>query len=260
MEYNKIICGHCVDVMQSFPEESFDLACTSPPYADQRKSQYGGIKEEYYPQWTVNWMAGVWPILKPQGSVAIVIRPHIHNGQISDYVLKTRLALREWGWIECEELIWIKPDSPPLGHIQRPRRAWESILWFGKSPKVYCDPKANGEPSNRVGFVSKKGVGDWKQGVNEPVQGIARCRDYVEVGTGKVDKSKENSHPAQYPEQLSSWIIRLLSPENGIVLDPFVGSGTTAISAIKNNRKYVGIELSPEYCQIAENRIHSIAF
>jgi DNA modification methylase len=111
-----------------------------------------------------------------------------------------------------------------------------------------------------VGFVSKKGVGDWKQGVNEPVQGIARCRDYVEVGTGKVDKSKENSHPAQYPEQLSSWIIRLLSPENGTVLDPFMGSGTTAISAIKNNRKYVGIELSPEYCQIAENRIHSIAF
>ena len=124
--------------MRLLPDESVDLIITSPPYAEQRKKQYGGIPEKDYPEWTVKWMDEVKRILKPDGSVAINIRPHIRNGQISDYTLKTRLALREAGWIECEELIWIKPDSPPLGSVKRPRRAWESIHWFGKTGNVYC--------------------------------------------------------------------------------------------------------------------------
>jgi site-specific DNA-methyltransferase (adenine-specific) len=252
---NQIICGECTEVLASFPAEAFDLVVTSPPYAEQRKRQYGGIKEQDYPNWTVKWMAACWRVLKPQGSVAIVIRPHVHKGQISDYVLRTRLAVREWGWTECEELIWIKPDSPPLGHVGRPRRAWESILWFGKSLSAYCNPKANGKPSNRVGFISVKGVGEYKSGVSAPKSGIARCRDYVEVGTAKSDHSKKNTHPAQYPEEVASWIIKLLSPEDGIVLDPFIGSGTTALACVKNNRKYVGIDVSSEYCNMAIERI-----
>jgi site-specific DNA-methyltransferase (adenine-specific)/site-specific DNA-methyltransferase (cytosine-N4-specific) len=255
MELNKIICSDCKDFLLNCEDKIFDLVVTSPPYAQQRFRQYGGIPEEEYPLWTVEWMNICKRLLKPTGSVAIVIRPHIKNGQISDYVLKTRLAVRSAGWIECEELIWIKPDSPPLGAVRRPRRAWESILWFSTNKNPYCDPKANGIESDRVGFISVKGVGDYKQGISQPKKGIARCRDYVEVGTGKVDKSKENKHPAQYPEQLASWIIRLLSPEQGVVLDPFMGSGTTAVACIKENRKYLGIEVNPEYCQIANNRI-----
>lgn len=258
MELNKIICDNCQNLLSNYQGEIFDLVVTSPPYAQQRDRQYGGIPEQEYPDWTVNWMNVCRRVLKPQGSIAIVIRPHIRQGQISDYVLKTRLAVRASGWLECEELIWIKPDSPPLGAIKRPRRAWESILWFSMSKDAYCDPKANGSLSNRVGFISKKGVGDYKQGVSEPKTGIARCRDYVEVGTGKVDRSKENNHPAQYPEELASWIIKLLSPKEGSVLDPFMGSGTTAVACIKEKRKYLGIEVSPEYCKIAESRINQI--
>ena len=86
------------------------------------------------------------------GSVFIVIRPHVRDGVISDYVLRTRLALRESGWHECEELIWLKPDAPPLGSLKRPRRTWESVLWFSRSPQPYCDLKACGRESERVGF------------------------------------------------------------------------------------------------------------
>ena len=255
MECNKIVCGDCVDLMRKMPQDSVDLVVTSPPYANQREKQYGGIDEKKYPFWTVRWMEACWRVLKNNGSVAIVIRPNIHQGQISDYVLRTRLALRDWGWAECEELIWIKPNSPPLGHTGRPRRAWESILWFGKSGNVYCNPKANGQISDRIGFVSVKGLGDYKAGASNPVSGVSRCRDYVEIGTGKVDKSKENTHPAQYPEELSTWIVNLLSPENGLVLDPFVGSGTTAISCIKTNRKYIGMDCDANYCAMALQRI-----
>lgn len=249
----KIICGDCFNTL---PEHPIDLVVTSPPYAQQRASQYGGIPEEDYPAWTVKWMQAVRPLLKITGSVAIVIRPHIRQHVISDYVLKTRLALREDGWDEAEELIWTKPDAPPMGHIKRPRRSWESILWFAKdASKVFCDPKANGNISKRIGMETTKGVGDWKAGVCKAKEGIARCRDYVEVGTGQVDKSKENTHPAQYPQALVEWIIRLLCPANGHVLDLFMGSGTTLVACAKLGINVTGIEINKEYCEIARRRL-----
>lgn len=251
----KLIQGDCVEIAKDFEDDSVSLIATSPPYATQRKKQYGGIPEENYPAWTVNWAGAFYHALKENGSIAIVIRPHIRKGQISDYVLRTRLAMREAGWCEAEELIWIKPDSPPLGHIGRPRRAWESILWFSKSNKPFCDPKANGVESDRVGFESVKGVGDYKNSCSPARTGIARCRDYVEVGTGAVDKSRENTHPAQYPERLATWIIKLLCPPNGLVVDPFVGSGTTVIACERLGLPCVGIDISQEYIEYSRLRL-----
>ena len=252
---SEIVCGNCLDIIKTIPEKSVDLICTSPPYAEQRKELYASISEEDYPNWTVEWMNECARVLKDSGSVAIVIRPHISHGQISDYVLKTRLAVRKSGWLECEELIWIKPNSPPLGSISRPRRSWESILWFSRSSNPFCSPKANGTPSDRIGLESKKGVGKYKSGVSTAKTGIARCRDYVEVGTSGVDRSKENTHPALFPQKLAEWIVRLLSPENGIVLDPFVGSGTTAVACAVLQRNYIGIDISQEYCEYAQKRL-----
>ena len=135
---------------------------TSPPYAQQRAGHYEGVSEEDYPDFTVNWMTALAPKMTPDGSVFMVIRPHVRDGVLSDYVLKTRLAVREAGWHECEELIWLKPDAPPLGSLKRPRRAWESILWFSRSPQPYCDLKACGKESERVGFEGslRFGVGE----------------------------------------------------------------------------------------------------
>lgn len=252
---NEIILGNCLEVTTKLPPLSIDAVVTSPPYAEQRKGLYESINELEYPKWTVQWMNACIPALKPNASIAIVIRPHISHGQISDYILKTRLAVREAGWYECEELIWVKPNSPPMGNINRPRRAWESILWFSRSSNPFCNPKANGTPSNRIGLQSKKGVGEYKSGVSEPKTGIARCRDYVEVGTSGVDRSEGNTHPAQYPSELAAWIIRLLSPVEGTILDPFIGSGSTAVACLKNNRKYIGIDTSSEYCEFTRQRI-----
>ena len=263
MTYNSILNDDCLKIASSFADNSINVIITSPPYAQQRSKQYGGIPEELYPQWTADWCNAFRHALTDDGSIAIVIRPHINNGQISDYVLKTRLKLRET-FNESEELIWVKPNSPPLGNLNRPRRAWESILWFSKTNKPYCDPKANGTPSNRVGFESIKGVGDYKSGCHKAREGIARCKDYVEVGTSGVDRSPENIHPAQYPEKLAAWLVKLLCPVNGTVVDPFMGSGTTLV-ACKNlnkngyNLTYHGIEIREEYCQIARNRLEYLS-
>ena len=103
------------------------MVVTSPPYAQQRAGHYEGISEEDYPDFTVQWMTALAPKMTPDGSVFLVIRPHVRDGVLSDYVLRTRLALREAGWHECEELIWLKPDAPPLGSLSCDHDVtWES--------------------------------------------------------------------------------------------------------------------------------------
>ena len=121
-----VLHGDCLDLIPTLEDESVSLVVTSPPYAQQRAGHYEGIPEEDYPDFTVQWMTALAPKMTPDGSVFLVIRPHVRDGVLSDYVLRTRLALREAGWHECEELIWLKPDAPPLGSKLRPRRAWES--------------------------------------------------------------------------------------------------------------------------------------
>jgi site-specific DNA-methyltransferase (adenine-specific)/site-specific DNA-methyltransferase (cytosine-N4-specific) len=256
IEQSRIFNMDCFEGLKNLYEsygQCVDCVVTSPPYAQQRLHQYGGIDETLYPQWTVEWMDAVGKVLKPEGSVFIVIRPHIKNGVISDYVLKTRLSLRNAGWYECEELIWIKPDSPPLGSVNRPRRAWESILWFSKSNKPYCDPKANGTFSNRIGFENNKfehgGTSHIHAGQRNASIGIARCKDYVEAGTSKVKKGIK--HEAMYPIQVPEYLIKMCTKERQIVLDPFIGSGTTAEACIKLNRGFVGYEIKSDYYKIA---------
>lgn len=253
---NQYFIGDCISVLkENIPDKSIDCVITSPPYAEQRVNQYGGIPEEDYPAWTVEYMQEIKRVLTDTGSVAIVIRPHIKEGQISDYMLKTRLALREDGWNEAEELIWIKNVSPALGSLLRPRRSWESIHWFSKISQPYCDLKAAGKNSKGVGFIKNKGVGDYIGSVSKGKEGIARVPDYIAVGTNSNDRSPENIHPAQYPVELVEWLIKLLCPINGIVLDPFFGSGTTAVAAMKNNRKWVGIEINEKYEEIIKKHI-----
>ena len=260
IDINKIYNIDCNDGFVLLPDKSINLIFTSPPYAEQRKFQYGGISEKDYPKWTVDWCNNVRDKLTDDGSICINIRPHLKNGQISDYVLKTRLTLREAGWIECEELIWIKPDSPPLGSINRPRRAWESILWFSKTGKPKCNPKANGNESNRLGFEANKfeegGISHIHAGQNKTKQGRARVKDYIEAGTSKVEKGF--SHSAMFPLDLVEYLINLSCPKNGMVFDPFMGSGTVARQAIRMDRGFCGFEINDTYYEEALESIHKL--
>lgn len=254
---NQIYHGLFQEQVSVLADQSVDLVLTSPPYANQRKALYGGIDEEIYPAWTVDWMHLVKRILKPTGNVAIIIRPHVRDGQISDYMLRARLALRDDGWRECDEWIWYKPDAPPIGHPLRPRRSWESIHWFSLSKYPYSAPKAGGQSSKKIGFRVQKGLGQQFNGSSDGFShGIARITDVISAGIYEVDRSTSNTHPAQFPSALAEQIIVTLCPPHGLVLDPFIGSGTTAIAALKTQRQYVGFEKEAEYVEIARRRIH----
>ena len=259
----ELYVGDCIDVLKTLPSGSVDSVVTSPPYAMQRASTYGGIPEKDYPEWTVAWMQEVWRVLKDDGSVIINIRPNIKNGQISDYVLRTRLALREAGWCELEEMIWNKKGGAPLGSTARPRRSWESLLWFGKHGRAYCDPKAAGKyvqnvksgrgrqgPHVRMSLAEGSG-GSWS--------GISRVSDVVEMSTRLNGNSDGlNDHPAPFPWQLAEWCGKLITPPGGTILDPFTGSSSTGVAAIRNGWDFIGIDQSPEYIEMSRQRLNSV--
>ena len=229
----------------------------------QRKNEYGGITEKEYPAWMVQWMESLRPALTDDASVLVIIRANQRKGQVSDYVLRTRLAVREAGWAECEELIWYKPDAPPLGSVIRPRRTWESILWFSPTPKPYVDLRATGNPQSvrQGGFAGSRrfGTGHGKvlhsgnKPESEMYEGTARCTDVFTAYVGAIDAGLD--HPAMYPCTLIESFILTFSRPGDLIVDPFLGSGTTAVSAIQTGRNYLGIEISPEYCDLARQRL-----
>lgn len=258
-----VLIGDCLDVIPTLEDGSIGLVVTSPPYAEQRKGHYGGIPEAAYPEFTVQWMEALRPKLKDDGSVLIVIRPHLRDGVLSDYVLRTRLALREAGWKECEELVWIKPSSPPLGSKLRPRRAWESVLWFSKVAQPFCDLKACGKDSDRLGFdgsikFAVDGTSE-KSGWHPCVEsfgigsGIARVTDVFVAPVGGEEPGVD--HPAMFPQTLAEQLVRTFSTEGDLVLDPFCGSGQTLLAARGCGRRYLGIEREERYVTIALGRL-----
>jgi len=235
---------------------------TSPPYAEQRSRHYPGVPEAAYPEFTVGWMSALLDKLTDDGSVLIVIRPHLRDGVLSDYVLRTRLALRESGWSECEELIWLKPDAPPLGSLHRPRRTWESVLWFGKSSRPYCDLKACGKESQGLGFAGSLRFGtggdspiNGGQGVGR-VNGIARVSDVIVAPIGGNDPGVD--HPAVFPLVLAEQLIRTFSQAGDTVLDPFCGSGQTLLAARNCGREYMGFDRDEAYVRIAQERLGTV--
>jgi DNA modification methylase len=248
-----LFCGRCEDVLPALAGTEAHAIVTSPPYAEQRAGYYEGIPEAEYPTWTAGWLAGGRDALRADGSALVNIREHVRDGEISDYVHRTRLAVRAAGWYEADELIWIKPDAPPVGHPGRPRRSWERVLWFAKDRQPWCDPQANGRPSKRVGMDGARPA--WVKGAGAGKDGIARCQDYVTIPVDASYDRKAFDHPAPFPLPLAAWLIRLVVPPGGIVIDPFAGIGTTLRAAKDAGRRAIGVELSESYCRMAVERL-----
>ena len=260
----ELYTGDCADVMAGLQAESVDSIVTSPPYAMQRKATYGGIPEADYPAWTVRWMSEARRVLKPDGSVIINIRPHIKNGVISDYVLRTRLALRGDGWAELEELIWHKKGGAPLGSTRRPRRSWESLLWYGKHGSAYSAPKSAGTETTRLGLSGGRrgdhvGTRQFNANGSKDV-GRARVSDVVAMSTRmNANSDGLNDHPAPFPWQLAEWCGKLTTPPGGTILDPFNGSASTGVAALRNGWHYIGIDAVPEYIEMSGRRLDHCA-
>lgn len=247
---NSVMQGDCRDVIPRLPDNSIGLGLVSPPYAQQRDGQYPGVPEEEYPAFTVDWMTKLWPKLTDDGSVLIVIDPHVENGVLADYVLRTQLALRDAGWKQHMTLMWLKENRCPLGHVGWPRHAYEQILWFSKTAKPFCNPKSGGKETDIA--RPRYRYSSWSNG-GEAERGIKRISDVIDVPVGLTLKGVD--HPAMFPVELAEFLIRHFCRTAGTVWDGFTGSGNSLLAAARLGHPFYGCDITPKYVELAQKRL-----
>ena len=265
---DKIFKGDCLDVLPKLPRNSVDLIVTSPPYADNRKSTYGGIPIKTYVKWFLPISNELKRVLKPNGSFILNIKERTENGERGTYVIELILEMRKQGWLWTEEYIWHKKNSFPGKWPNRFRDSWERCLHFTKQKKF-----------NMYQDSVKIPIGNWAEKRLKKLSETDMKRDESKVksGFGKkiqnwVGKSvvypdnvlyfatvcDNSNHSAAFPSDLPNWFIKLFSKKGDVILDPFLGSGTTALAAKTLQRHYVGMESNSQYYKVALKNIASL--
>lgn len=240
---NTIIASSCEN-MKDIPNNSLHLMITSPPY-NVSKEYDNDLSLEEYLNLLKNCFTETYRVLVDGGRACINIanigrKPYI---PLSDYVSKMMIEI---GFNMRGEIIWNKSAgagiSTAWGSFQSAsnpilRDVHEYILIFSKGN--YKRERDKEEKELRKDNITKEEFIEWTKS----------------VWTMNTESAKRIGHPAPFPEELPNRLIKLFSFTNDIVIDPFMGSGTTAIAAIKNNRNFVGYEINKEYINLANNRI-----
>lgn len=250
IEFNKIYCENCLETMAKMPDDFIDLIVTSPPYDGLRI--YNGYSFPFE-----DIAKELFRVTKQDGIIVWVVADQTKNGSESGTSFKQALFFQQIGFNIHDTMIYRKKRIVPLTH-NRYEQGFEYMFVFSKGkPKtfnpimidcIYAGTETWGKPSfhktNSSGLVSvdKKKIKDKKQKDN--VWEFLNAKDNV------------YKHPAPFPEQLVNDHIVSWSNIGDIVYDPFMGSGTTAKMCILNKRKFIGSEISNEYCKIAEKRIN----
>lgn len=263
--YADIIHGDCEEQLKNLTDNSVDLIITSPPYADQRKTTYGGVTVDQYVAWFLPISKELLRVLKPTGTFILNIKEKVQDGERSTYVLELIMAMRNQGWLWTEEFIWHKKNCYPGKWPNRFRDAWERLLQFNKSKKFNMYQEAVMVPT-----------GDWAKTRLRNLSETDKSRDNSKVGSGfgknisnwegrekayptnvlhLATECGNKNHSAAFPEALPEWFIKLFTKEGDLVLDPFAGSGTTNIVARRMHRNSIGIEIKLEYYQQIKERL-----
>ena len=261
---NKVICGDCLEAMKGIPNNLVDLVITSPPYNigidydcwDDRMDW-----EDYF-KWCKEWLKEIYRILKEDGRFCLNHYLSFGSGRRGFNVGKKKgteqgedtgngiriSPLMDLNYIAVKELDFKHHSVAIWQDITLSRKtAWGS--WMSAS-SPYINSPFEGVLILYKKYWKKKNKG---KSTIEKDYFIKATRGIWDIGTDKKRLTK-----ATFPEKLPNLCINLLTYEDDIVFDPFMGSGTTAVVCKKLKRRYIGIEISPEYCQIARNRIKSI--
>lgn len=279
---DQIFCGDARRVLGQLPDELVDGIVTSPPYFDQR--DYGTdqqIGREASPDEYVKELVGVFRearrVLKPRGSLWLVLGDKYQNGQQLGMPWRVALALQDDGWILRSDVIWHKPNAMPSPVKNRPTTDHEYVFMLTRRTDYYYDADAIREPHVTFSSQSKMrgGRNHFSSAQGTPEQGKFSGQSGLHSGrwdqafhplgrnkrtVWSVPLSKNrDAHFAVFPEPLVETCLLASTRPGGWVLDPFLGSGTTAAVAHRLGRHYVGIDCQSEYCEIARQRLAKLA-
>jgi site-specific DNA-methyltransferase (adenine-specific) len=269
METNKIINGDCTEVMKTLPENSIDLIVTSPPYGVGIKydTHDDDMVIDEYLEFATKWLTEAFKVLKDDGRLALNIPYEINRQEkggriffVSEvYQVMKKIGFKFFGIVDLEEDSphrskttawgsWMSPSSP---YIYNPKEC--VILAYKKHhiKKIKGEPQWVGIPTDieqEDGTIKKKNV--YKD---------EDKKEFMELVFGQW-KYLNDSRPltkATFSMDIPTKAIKILSYKNDIVLDPFAGSGTSLVAAEILDRRWIGIELSPNYTEVANNRVQA---
>ena len=246
MKNCNLYLGNCLDVMKTISNNSIDFICCDPPYGTT------SIKWDEVIDFDKMWDS-YERIIKPKGVICL----------FGSQPFSSKLICSKIDWFRYE-LVWNKNKcgSPGLAK-HRPMKTHENILIFAKqSGGTYNPQMEKGEPYSRTsknpeGYVGKKNDHNYglkprksftNDGIRYPKSILNISRDF---------SAQQQVHPTQKPVPLIEWLIKTYSNENEVVLDNCMGSGSCGIAAVNLNRKFIGIEMDPEYYEISKNRIET---
>lgn len=254
MEKNKIYLGDCKEVLKTFPDNCIDLTVTSPPYGNLR--DYCGYTFDFE-----SIAKELYRVTKQGGVVVWVVNDTVVNGGESGESFKQVLKFMDIGFNLYDTMIYLKNGS----QYPEKRRYYQCFEY------MFVLSKGRPKTVNLITDRENKWQGSWgKRSVRKKDGSLVVIKKVpykkygirynvwkINCGYGFTTKDKEAyKHPAMFPEKLAEDHILSWSNEDDTVLDPMAGSGTTLKMAKKNNRNYIGIEISEEYINIINQRLN----
>ena len=239
MEINTIIQGDCIEVMKQMPDKSVDLVLTDPPYGTTR-NEWDKIPN----------LESLWKELKRIGKDNCGYIMTSAQPFTTDLINSNREQFRY-------DLVYEKTlGSGFLNAKRMPMRYHESIIVFYDKLPTYNPIMGQGVRKTGINKSQDNGTNYGKKTkFNQEYDDMGKRypKSVIKFSTG--DRTKEQHHPTGKPVELMSYLVKTYSNENDIVLDPFLGSGTTAMSCKYLKRNYIGIEIEEKYCEIARQRL-----
>jgi|TARA_R100001530_G_C4287923_1_gene147249 site-specific DNA-methyltransferase (adenine-specific) len=243
---NKIITGNCLELLKEIPDESVDMTFADPPFNLKKKytNYHDSLEFKEYLDWCDKWIFEMVRITKPTGSI------FVHN--IPKWLSYYNKFLNEYANFKH----WISWNAPtaPMGKSLQP--AHYGILFYVKDikqAKIY-ELRMPHERERKSSYL-KKDYGGKKAGMHP--YGPLVSDVWTDIHRIKHNKYRDE-HPCQLPIPLLERLILMSTDENDIVLDPFMGTGTTSIAAKKLGRRYIGFDLNEEYKVICENKLEKV--
>lgn len=248
--------GDCAEVLKFFDDEVFDCVITSPPYDNLRK--YNGAGEGWNYLKFQEIANQLYRTLKKGGVIVWVVNDKVENGSKSGTSFKQALYFMDLGLSLNDTMIWEKTN--PMPQVKQPRynQVFEYMFIFSKGkPKTFNPIMVPTKCGGQIYASTCKNMG----GENG--------RKYKEfnINSEKVDSNiwkiavaqNKTNHPAVFPLEIPLRHIKSWTNENDIILDPFMGSGTTGLASLQLNRKFVGIEIDNDYFNLSRERLKELA-
>ncbi|KXH87543.1 site-specific DNA-methyltransferase [Sporosarcina sp. HYO08] len=288
MKSNQILNGDVREVAKELEPNSIQTIITSPPYFGLRKYSKDAVESKNeigreqtiteYIDDLVSVFENLKPALKKDGTVWVNLGDAYVKGNLQGAPWRFALAMQDKGWILRSDIIWHKPNAMPSSVKNRPTTDHEYIFLFTLDQKNYyynADAireehvtfSENSKMKGGRNHLGKKG-GTPEQGKNAGNPNLHDGRwDQAFHPLGRNKRTVWNiplgkykgAHFAVFPEKLVETCLLASTKEGDIVLDPFFGSGTTGVVALKHNRDYLGIELVKEYAELAQNRLNEFS-